>query len=687
MWHVKEFLLGQQELFELSLLYYPYGATLFTSVPGPLIGLMGLPFWVWGPEAAYNGAVLLGFIFSAYFMFRLARVWGIPLKPAFVAGLLFLMAPMHLAGMQGHITKVFIGLLPLALLCFRRSIDLDQPRFRATIWAGATTLVLLLTALFHGFQLILILMAIAYFSLSALLKVSRENRKHLTLRLASIAVLVGIVLGPYLIAVANVALDPRIPFGRNFESTTYQPDIVEFFLPSSTSRIMGAAALSFMQDRGVNPTIETEIALPWIALALSVIALLRVRRKAIVWILFSLGLMLLSLGPSLKLLGRTTFTEYGLPVILPYAFFTALPGMDFLRTPGRFMTMGYVGLSMTAAYGLHYLMQRFPRQARIIFFSVVLVILVGQWPRIWDQMELRPVPSFYESIAADPDEYGVLDLPIRPSSSYPADMYSAYYQMYQMTHGKGIATGYQPRSYGEHPVFPCLIPDMVETSDILLDGDPAQCYQNTLFDLARSNYRFVVYHKPQSLYDEYTPGSWAERQASEFIDRFFGDQEPLEEDDYARVFEVPDLDKIEIATMIRSGDNWYKIEFDGEEHWRWARSPAKLDITSEYSQKACLEITPFHIHDPASPGIFGDQGILTVTGDTGLNESIVIRPGKVTKIALDLEAGENIILLSLDAGNFQPGRFGGADTRWLSFAIQEINLQTGSRCDKQIVGS
>ncbi len=590
MWHVKEFLLGHQELFNLSLLYYPYGATLVTSVPGPLIGLLGLPFWVWGAEAAYNGAVLLGFILSAYFMFRLARTWEIAPMPAFVAGLLLLMAPMHLAGMQGHFTKVFIGLLPLALLCFHKAIDLDQPRIRVAIWFCATAGVLLLTASFYGLHLILILMAASYFSLYALFQISPEKRKLLTIRLALLAALAAIVLSPYLIAVANVVLDPAIPFGRNFESFSYQPDFLEFFLPSSTARITGAAAVSFMQEYGVSPSIETEVSLPLIALALSVVALVNVRRQAAVWALFTIGLMILSLGPSLKLLGRTTFTEYGLPVILPYAFFTALPGMDFLRTPGRFMIMGYVGLSMTAAYGLNYLFKRHRKRARLILIVVVIAIFVGQWPRIWDRMELRPVPSFYQQIAEDEDSYGVLDLPIRPSPSFPADMYSANYQMYQMIHNKGIATGYLSRSYGEHPVFPCLIPDMVETADITLDGEPARCYQNTLVDLAENNYRFVVYHKPQSSYEQYQPGSWGEVQANEFISRFFGDQEPLVDDDLVRVYEVPTPDQIEVETMIRTGENWYKMEVDGDEHWRWARSPAFLDIKSAKPQEACLRL-------------------------------------------------------------------------------------------------
>jgi hypothetical protein len=263
-------------------------------------------------------------------------------------------------------------------------------------------------------------------------------------------------------------------------------------------------------------------------------------------------------------------------------------------------------------------------------------------------------------------------------------MYSAYYQMYQMTHGKGIAIGYLSRSYAEHPVFPCLIPDRVEMIDILLDGEPVQCYQNTLIDLAQNNYRYVVYHKPQSIYKEYTPGSWGEQRAGEFIDRFFGEQLPLVDDDLVRVYEVPGIDQQEVETMMRPGENWYNVEVVGDAHWRWARSPAILDITSDTSQEACLEITPLYIHDSAATGYFGNQGTLTVSDSKGLSETIEIRPEVKSRVSLNIVAGENNISLSLEAGNFQPSRIGSADTRWLSFATRKIDLQTGSSCDYEI---
>jgi hypothetical protein len=66
LWHIKEWVLGRQPLYTASQLYYPAGITTLTQSTGPLNGIMALPFWPWGPVAAYNGLMLLGQSLSGY---------------------------------------------------------------------------------------------------------------------------------------------------------------------------------------------------------------------------------------------------------------------------------------------------------------------------------------------------------------------------------------------------------------------------------------------------------------------------------------------------------------------------------------------------------------------------------------------------------------------------------------------
>src|SRR4051794_19758262 len=113
LWHVKEAFMGRQPLFDANLLYYPHGISTLVDGVGPVSGVLALPFWPWGPIAAYNGAVLAGFVLSGWCMYLLARRCALDPVSAFGTGLLFMLWPIHLVSMYGHLEKAFIGLLPL----------------------------------------------------------------------------------------------------------------------------------------------------------------------------------------------------------------------------------------------------------------------------------------------------------------------------------------------------------------------------------------------------------------------------------------------------------------------------------------------------------------------------------------------------------------------------------------------
>ncbi len=102
--------------------------------------------------------------------------------------------------------------------------------------------------------------------------------------------------------------------------------------------------------------------------------------------------------------------DTGLP--MPYGWISALPGLDFLRTPARFMQ---VALSVSprpprwdAAIA------RPGRSAAIAAAIVAAALLVEVWPVAWPTQTLPRVPAFYAALAHDGEHYGVLDLPIRP---------------------------------------------------------------------------------------------------------------------------------------------------------------------------------------------------------------------------------------------------------------------------------
>jgi glycosyltransferase involved in cell wall biosynthesis len=195
-WHWKEALLGREPWYYTQLLFYPLGITLLTHATGPLQAVLATPFWLCGPEAAYNGALLTGLCLTGYFMYLLARSLGLSRGVALFAGVVLATAEIPLSAQWGHVSKTFLGLLPLALLTVLQAVN---PR-RSRWWAVATACVLLLALLHSGWQFVLASGGVGFFGLAGLLSVDRVQRPLVWRRLALLAVSSAVLVGPLLLA-------------------------------------------------------------------------------------------------------------------------------------------------------------------------------------------------------------------------------------------------------------------------------------------------------------------------------------------------------------------------------------------------------------------------------------------------------------------------------------------------------
>lgn len=671
LWHVKEAMLGHQPLFSAPLLYYPAGISLHLHGVGPLMGVLALPFWPLGPAAAYNGAVLLAFALSGYCMYLLARGLRISRPAALFAGALYSAMPMHLGGLLVHFEKIFTGLLPLTLLATHHALDQKRNRW----WAVGVAVLLLLTSLHNGLLFVEAALSVAFFVLLALLRRDRGGRPELWRRLAMMGGSSVLFVGPLLWSTVKAAGHPGIPVDFNLASSDFQPDLLQFFLPPPFSRLFGARSLDFLVSLGIDSHIESWVYLSWSGLLLAAVAVVVARRRVWPWLLLAAGWALLALGPSLQAFGQRTFTEYRLPLILPYAWFTMLPGLDFLRTPGRLMLIGHVGFGVVAAVGLDWLRGKWPQLNRLLVGMAILLVLLEVWPQPWPRQPVRPAPPFYRTLAADSATYGVMDLPIRPPDVEWHASYASRYQLDQMTHGKGIASGYISRPYRTHPLFPCLIPALLPPQpDVLVNGTAAHCYANALHDLAYYDYRYVVWHKPQPD-DEYAAEPADVEATSAFLLEQLEGQTPLVDDTMTTVYAVPPLTATTgLSPTMGLLHNWYKWE--GEQ--RWAQSPASLFISTPRPQQARLHLTPAAVYEPDGGRPLGQRGRLSIALDEETIAVIGVTVGQTTTILLDVAAGVHTVTLSLEAGNFRPAEvMDSNDARRLSFAIQRIHLQTG----------
>lgn len=679
LWHVQQFLLGHQPAFTASTLYYPYGISLFLHGIGALTlnGFFALPFWWLGPVAAYNGSVMVGFWLTGYCMYLLARGLQLGRSIALFAGITLLAAQMHLAGLYGHLDKVTIIYPPLILLVLHYALERSRSRW----WTLGVAPLFLLTILHSGDQFIYTALATVFFMIAALIGTPAEFRRAVLGRCVAIGVSSLLLVSPVLAAMIAILNNPLFAHSVHLSSIAglLAPDLLEFFIPSYISVLFGPAALDIMQQHQSTVTtsyIEGAVSLSWVGLGLCVLAVLRGNRLARRWVLFTAGVIIIALGPYLKVLGTAHFTAQELPIILPFAFLSSLPGLGFIRTPGRSMMIGYIGFGIAASFGLSLLVQRLPRYRVLLPVLASILVLVEAWPKPWPTGVLPPAPSFYRQIAADTEMYGVLDLPIDVTPGN--DSFASIYQIYQMTHRKGIAWGYISRSYDQHPqpALRNLIEELqthhVQSSDILyVNGRPANRYANARLELARAGYRYLVLHK--ALLQSLQP---VEDQAitTAFIRDLTGQEAvPQVDDQDVQVYRIDQTGSVTNTLMI--GNNWYTVEGS----YRWAASPATLKIDAAEAEQVILQIQPVALYDPAAQKGAGSQGTLIVQSSPTQSTTITVTAGQPANIPLTLLEGSQTITLTLQTGNFQPLRYGSSDARALSFALSRIDLRVADR--------
>jgi hypothetical protein len=520
-WHFKEWLLGHDSLFYTRMLYYPAGISTLVDGVGPLSAVFSLPFWHWGPVAAYNGGILIGFWLTGYCMYLCGIGLGLSPGPAIFSGLIYQLLPMHIAAIDGHLEKTFLGLMPLLVLAAIRALGPD----RHWRWIPITALLLLGTLLYTPTQFAFSLAALTLIAIGMLWPA--ERRRQVAIRLLLLAGVSLIITGPLLVALARISRDPRLDVNLKGASIMFEPDLTQFAAPSPYSAVLGT--FIYPGDRTDSSVFESRV--PWlrstsewygsgmdcvvtiyVTVAILCIIAIRVRRKAsAAWVAFMVVFAALSLGPTLRIFGKTWYGAVK-PFVMPYgALTTRVPGFAFMRTPARFMLIGAIGLAIVAAIGLQYLRERHPSHGRLIMAVAVALLIVESWPRQWSQQEPPPVSSFYTQIASAREPYAILDLP----SEWPSSKLGSLYQYDQLTHRKCIAWGYLSRLYKDYPVG---------AVNDLMSGTSSG--PDLLKNLAAAGYRCVVWHK----IPEAPP---AEEQ---FVKSILGDQAPIFEDDLIKVY-------------------------------------------------------------------------------------------------------------------------------------------------------
>lgn len=462
---------------EMSYINYPFVGYNPQLVASPLINLLVLPLLGWiGPLRTYNLVLLAAFALSLPTAAQLCHEFCGHRWAATVGGVVYAFFTNKVAhAVGGHLAQVFVFLFPPAALFLHRSW-ISPERRRNGVLAGLFLAFSALVNLKHLAWFVAPLVAI-FVLFYGITDRRRWNRKRV-ISLTTMMLVATLVTVPFFLPLVVARLSGRLGHFYAEGVVKHSADATGFFVPSAEhplySRLDPVRAYSEMlASEGWH---ENAYYLGWVAMTLAVIALWRRRRERGVqfWlVVFAAGLVL-SLGPFLKLGGCVT------RVPLPYYLLQRLPFFDWGRTPGRMVGLAMVALSVLSACGAAILLAKitpaFRSAAALGLMVLILVDGLFVWP--WPMGDAR-VPEFFGQIAAEPEDYAILDLPLW---NYRCERYQLYYAS---VHGHRIVGGGLTRRSPEAEVAMREVERLVEPGSA---GAPAE-------PLAELGIRYVVLHK------------------------------------------------------------------------------------------------------------------------------------------------------------------------------------------------
>lgn len=584
-WLFREVLSGRLSLDPVTMLFYPKGVPLGVMGAGPLTAIFGIPFYGMGHYAIYNGAYLLAMAATGYCMFLLARSLGLNKISSIFAGIALEISPLVLQGLfVGHLIKSFQGNLALYLL-FLNQLAVDRSHVKRNIIFGALSMLFCL--LYDANYFIFAIIATALFVIVKFFQENKSNRLMLFKRLVALTLASIFICSPYLYKLVSSygSSDFNVRLSNLASSSSYSTDLAAYFLPNSFNTIIGQFTTNLI-DYFPNFSPEVGVTIPLTLLFLSIVGLFKFEKKTLFFYLIFVLFFLLAMGPYLRFLGEQIEIN-GNPILLPFYFLTKIPGLDFIRVPSRFMMIGYVGLAATAGLGLNFLTQKFYKGNILLGLIFLAGFGLESWWVPFPNKQLPDTPEYYVELGENPDDFGVLDLPMTipgvntaayDFGSYTPDAY-VYYMLYQMDHHKGIAAGYVARSYLSNPIIEEMDSKhsgLSSPQELTLAGEHPAKFSNLQYELGKLNYRKVVWHKelfgmdycrkPDSIAFIighglcYEAVEAQEKEMTTFLEQAFGSKQPEYDDGKIIVYDVQTKKDSDLIPNLQYDAHWPEKE-------------------------------------------------------------------------------------------------------------------------------
>ena len=630
--------------------YHPYGVQLPSLVADANLMWTSLPLvTLLGPLVAYNVQLLSTYVLTAFTTYLLCYSLTRKHGPSFVGGVVFAFSAWR-SGRAAHggLGLVLTYWLPLYVMFLIRVFK--KPNARNALFCGLFLALSVLSGFLHVAHFVIPVTAVFFvyhFFADRALLYSVRFWKSFGAAAGLAATIVVPIYAPLLQSWGAGGLG----YFRRFGSLSHSASLLGLVVPPPTQLLVARIEPLRLFAQELLPKYYDVVYVGVVALALAVCAGWSKRTR--IWVILAALGAVLALGPLLRV--GTEWVEYSVSgrtgfVLLPGALLTVLPFYEWVRDPARFGELITFSLAVLASYGVLVLSSRVAGRGAAryaLFAGVVACILVdySSFPPFPTQR--IPIPRFYDSLTADGDVYGVLDV-----GAGLADFPSMYYQT---VHQHPIATGFFSRVPYEARHYRRFLEQLMEPKgDIVNSGRLAPALQ--LLDI-----RYVVLHKLRDT-------------TSEGMEPFLAENlgPPVYEDHQIAAFGVPLTGSAEGAPEVPFlvlGAQWHSIESVDGVPARWMVNDATLFVRVQRDGAYQLAFVAHPFREPRHLQIHVQENVIAEYHVGGMQSYVTP--------SFTLQAGEwTLVRFHVPEGCEVPSEVmeGAEDQRCLSMLFQAADV-------------
>jgi hypothetical protein len=444
-WWFKTALLSFCSPYYTPYLFYPTGVTLAFSTVTPFNAILSVPLQsAFGLINAYKILWIFTFIASGYGTYLLVKYLTDDTGAAFISGLIFMFCPYHFAHALGHMNLTSIEWIPFYVLFLIKTVK-ENNRSNAIY---AAIFLFLTTISCYYYLIYLLVFTLLYLVYYLWAEKYNIQKKDFLKRLSIMVITFGLIFSPFAYPILKEILIAKSSYMYASGFVTYSADFLGFFIPSLFHPLFKGLVAPLYQNFTGNLAEYTVFA-GYTVIFLALISILKVKKKEILfWLLSAITFFILCLGPILHVNGIVSIAceGYNICIPLPYLVLMRIPIISIARVPSRWDILVMLSLAVLAGYGLNYIFTRingkiFNKISKKHVLAVVFSCLIlFEFLAIPYPMSSAKVPDFYYSMAKDPEDYAILELP-----NFAPHMVTSEFMYYQTIHEKKLVCGYVSR--------------------------------------------------------------------------------------------------------------------------------------------------------------------------------------------------------------------------------------------------